>query len=129
VALGDRFAAAMGDTALVDRVIATAKRVGESVWAMPLPPELRATINSDVADIANVRPGNTAAGMLVAGVFLREFVGTTGEGAAKRSIPWAHLDIAGPAHNSGAGYGFIGKGPTGVTVRALLALAEEFSVP
>jgi leucyl aminopeptidase len=129
VALGDRFAAAMGDTALVDRVIATAKRVGESAWAMPLPPELRATINSDVADIANVRSGNTAAGMLVAGVFLREFVGTTGEGAAKRSIPWAHLDIAGPAHNSGGGYGFVGKGPTGVTVRALLALAEEFSRP
>jgi leucyl aminopeptidase len=127
VALGDRITAAMGDTALVDRLVETASRVGESMWPMPLPAELRSLLNSDVADIANVRPGNTGAGMLLAGVFLRDFVGMTGEGEAKRSIPWAHLDIAGPANNGGAGFGFVGKGPTGVTVRALIALAEEFS--
>ena len=65
--------------------------------------------------------------MLVGGVFLSEFVGFNGEGENRRPIPWAHLDIAGPSHNTGGGYGFTGKGPTGVTVRALVALAEEFS--
>jgi leucyl aminopeptidase len=66
--------------------------------------------------------------MLVAGVFLREFVGKREGENAGSTIPWAHLDIAGPANNGGGGYGFTGKGPTGVTIRALLALAEEYSV-
>jgi len=65
--------------------------------------------------------------MLLAGVFLKEFVGYTGEGADKRQIPWVHLDIAGPANNDGGAYGYTAKGPTGVTVRTLLALAEDFS--
>jgi leucyl aminopeptidase len=96
---------------------------------MPLGPELRPLLNSDIADIANVKPGNTAGGMLVAAVFLREFVGSTGEGDETRLIPWAHLDIAGPANNGAAGWGFTGKGPTGVSVRALIELAEEYSRP
>ena len=95
--------------------------------SMPLPAELRPLLTSDIADLQNFKPGNTAAGMLLAGVFLREFVGTVGEGAEKRSIPWAHLDIAGPANNEGGGYGYTVKGPTGVTVRTLIALAEDFS--
>jgi leucyl aminopeptidase len=94
---------------------------------MPLPAELRPLLNSDVADIANVKPGNTAGGMLIAGLFLKEFVGTVGEGDEKRQIPWVHLDIAGPANNDGGGYGYTGKGPTAVTVRTLIALAEALS--
>jgi leucyl aminopeptidase len=127
VALGNRYSAVMGDDELVGRVVAVAKRVGETFWPMPLPPEVRAILSSDVADIANSKPGNTAAGMLAGGVFLSEFVGTTGTGDDKHPIPWAHIDIAGPSENKGAGFGYVGKGPTGVTVRALLALAGEFS--
>ena len=127
VALGNRYAGAMGDEALVIEVVETAKRVGETMWPMPFPSELRAMLNSEVADIANVKPGNTAAGMLLAGVFLKEFVGSTGEGDAKRQIAWAHLDIAGPANNEGAGWGYTGTGPTGVAVRTLITLAEDFS--
>ena len=127
IALGNRYAGVMGDEALVDQVVSTAKRVGETFWPMPLPPEVRTILSSDIADIANSKPGNTAAGMLAGGVFLSEFVGTNGEGDDKHTIPWAHIDIAGPSDNKGAGYGFVGKGPTGVTVRALLALAGEFS--
>jgi leucyl aminopeptidase len=92
---------------------------------MPIPSDLRPMLASDVADIANIKPGNTAAGMLIAAAFLRDFVGSTGEGDDKHTIPWAHLDIAGPANNGGSGWGFTGKGPTGVTVRALLELAES----
>ena len=127
VALGNRYVGAMGDDAFVAQVVAVAGRTGESLWQMPLPAELRPLLNSDIADIANVKPGNTGGGMLVAAHFLKEFVGTTGEGDDKRQIPWAHLDIAGPSMNGGGGYGYTPKGPTGITVRTLIALAEEFS--
>jgi leucyl aminopeptidase len=126
VALGNRFSGVMGDRDLVDRVVASGDRTGEQLWAMPIPDEVRPLLNSDVADIANAKPGETGAGMLMAASFLREFVGTTGEGDEKRAIPWAHIDIAGPANNGAAGWGFTGKGPTGVTVRALIELAEDF---
>jgi leucyl aminopeptidase len=127
VALGNRYAGVMGDEALVEQVVAVAKRVGETFWPMPLPAEVRTILSSDVADIANSKPGNTAGGMLAGGVFLSEFVGTNGDGDDKHPIPWAHIDIAGPSDNKGGGFGYTGKGPTGVTVRALLALAGEFS--
>ncbi|MGN7798568.1 leucyl aminopeptidase [Leifsonia sp. 22587] len=127
VALGTRYAALMGSDDLVDQVLGAAKQSGELFWPMPLPGELRATINSDVADIANANPGNTAGGALLAGVFLQEFVGRTDDGDDAPRIPWAHLDIAGPAKSPAAPYGFTGKGPSAVSVRALIRLAESFS--
>ncbi|MET0590718.1 MAG: leucyl aminopeptidase [Naasia sp.] len=126
VALGTRYVGAMGTESLVARGLAASKKAGELVWHMPLPGEMRALLNSDIADIANVRPGNTAGGMLIAGVFLREFVGVREDGS---DIPWLHLDIAGSADNSGSYFGFTGKGPTGSMVRSLIALAEDFAVP
>lgn len=127
VALGNRYAGVMGNSELVATLTGIAEQTGELLWPMPLPAELRSLLNSDIADIANIKPGNTAAGMLIAAVFLREFVGASGEGDARADIPWAHLDIAGPASNDGAGFGFTGKGPTAVTVRSLVTLAEHFS--
>ena len=127
VALGTRFVGTMGDAPLADKIVAAGNRVGETLWHMPIAAELRPLLASDVADIANIKPGNTAGGMMIAAAFLREFVGTNGAGDDEKSIPWAHLDIAGPANNGGAGWGFTGKGPTGVSVRALIELAEEFS--
>ncbi|WP_382305779.1 leucyl aminopeptidase [Herbiconiux sp. UC225_62] len=124
VALGNRYVATMGDDALVAEVLEAARGAGETLWHMPLPAELRPLLASDIADIANVKPGNTAGGMLVAGVFLQEFVGKNDEG---ERIPWVHLDIAGAAQNKDAGYGFTGKGPTGATVRTLLRFAERSS--
>lgn len=126
VALGTRYAAVMGDDAFVGRVRDAASDSGELLWPMPLPGELRATLNSDVADIANANPGVTAGGMLLAGVFLQEFVGRVGDADDAPRIPWAHLDIAGPAKGPGSPFGFTGKGATGVSVRALLRLAEDF---
>ncbi|TFC52599.1 leucyl aminopeptidase [Cryobacterium sp. TMT1-21] len=129
VALGTRYYAAMGQDALVERVLAAGKSVGELIWPMPLPEELRATLNSDVADIANAKIGSSHGGMLLAGVFLQEFIGTRGVGESAETIPWAHLDIAGPAHNTGSAWGFTNAGPTGISVRTLLRLAEDFSRP
>jgi len=129
VAMGTRYVGTMGDAELAGRVVAAGNRVGETLWHMPIAAELRPLLASDVADIANIKPGNTAGGMMIAAAFLKDFIGTTGEDDEKRPIPWAHLDIAGPANNGGSGWGFTGRGPTGVTVRALLELAEELSRP
>jgi leucyl aminopeptidase len=125
-ALGVRYSAVMGDDELVAELRAAAAESGEPIWPMPLPDELRATINSPIADIANANPGVPAGGMLLAGVFLREFVGTqAGDGDDAPRIPWAHLDIAGSEENKGGPYGFTGKGGTGVAVRLLVRHAER----
>ncbi len=123
MALGHRYSAVMGNCEdLRDRVVRVAGQVGESVWPMPLPTELRASLDSTVADLKNI--GERMGGMLVAGLFLQEFVGKRADGSA---IPWAHLDIAGPAFNSSAPWGYTPKGGTGHAMRTLLALAADFA--
>ena len=117
IALGNRYAGLMGSENAVKTLETAATAAGELVWHMPLPAELRSLLNSDVADIANVKIGNRAGGMLVGGHFLREFV--------PADIDWAHLDIAGPADNSGPAYGYTPKGGTGVILRTLVSLAEQ----
>ncbi len=129
VAMGERYVPVMGDDDLVAQVVAAGAAVGEVFWPMPMPPELRSSLDSDVADLANAKMGSTSGGMLIAAHFLKAFVGSTGEGDEQRGIPWAHLDIAGVANNPGSPHGGIGKGPTGTTVRTLLRLAEVFSTP
>jgi leucyl aminopeptidase len=123
IALGNRYAGLMGDDAAIKRVQKAAESVGELVWHMPLPEELRPLLDSDIADIANVKIGNRAGGMLIGGLFLKEFVGAD---LAKKPA-WAHLDIAGPANNDSAAYGHTPKGATGVTVRTLIQLARDLA--
>ena len=127
VALGTRIVGAMGDAELTQRVVAIADEVGESFWRMPIGEEFRPMLASDVADIANAKIGNTAGGMLLAAAFLKDFVGRVDDGERSPQLPWTHLDIAGPAHNEGGGWGYTGKGPTGVAVRTLVALAESLA--
>jgi leucyl aminopeptidase len=114
--LGDHFFAVMADDdALRGRILAAARETGEQAWPMPLPQELRSSLDSRVADIANY--GERMGGGLVAGLFLREFVPS--------GIPWAHLDIAGPAFNEGGPHGYTPSGGTGCAVRTLVRLAEN----
>jgi leucyl aminopeptidase len=124
-ALGERYIPVMGDQALAAQITEVGAGVGETYWYMPMPAELRSMLDSDIADIANGRPAQPIGGMLVAAHFLKHFIGQgdTAPGA------WAHLDIAGPANNPGAGWGMTPKGPTGITVRTLIALAEVLSRP
>lgn len=116
VALGMRTAGVMGSDELRDRVAAHGTATGEDAWAMPLPEYLRSELDSRVADISNVS-GQRFAGMLLAGVFLKEFV--------PAGLPWAHIDIAGPSFNTGGPRGYTTKGGTGVPVRTLLAFLED----
>ena len=87
VALGARIPGVMGSDEFRDRVAAISQRVGENGWPMPLPDELKDDLKSTVADLANVS-GQRFAGMLVAGVFLREFVADgVALGAHRRGRP------------------------------------------
>ena len=119
VALGRKVSGLLGtDESLMAQVQAAGDRAGEPAWPLPLTAAYRCHLDSDVADLKNIgRAGE--AGTIVAGLFLREFVG---------DIPWAHLDIAGPAR-AGDDDGYLAKGGTGVGVRTLLELLRTFAVP
>jgi len=110
VALGALMAGAMGNNdQLREAIVAAGTAAGESLWPMPLPPELRASLDSPIADLANI--GDRNGGMLTAALFLNEFV--------PAEIPWSHLDIAGPSFNEAGASGYIPKGGTGFGVRTL----------
>jgi leucyl aminopeptidase len=126
VALGNRTSAIMSnDDDLRAQIHRVADAAGEQFWPMPLPSELRSSMDSRVADIANI--GDRFGGMLVAGLFLKEFIAAQGDGDAAREISWAHLDIAGPAFNTGSGHGYTPVGGTGVGVRTMVALCEDLA--
>jgi len=111
VALGSHVYAVMSnDDEFRTTLVAAADAAGEQSWPMPLPPELRKSLDSEIADISNV--GDRNGGMLTAGIFLQEFV--------PEGVKWAHLDIAGPAFNLGQPHGYTPKGGTGVAVRTLV---------
>ena len=117
VALGPRIAGVMASNdELAAAVADTARQAGEQAWPMPLPEELRKGLDSTVADIANVA-GERFGGMLVAGLFLKEFV--------PEGTRWAHVDIAGPAFHEGEAYGYTPKGGTGAAVRMLVQVATD----
>ena len=85
---------------------------------MPLPDEIRATLDSPVADLVNL-PAERFAGMLTAGRFLGEFV--------PDGLPWVHLDIAGPSFNNAGPRDYTPKGGTGAGVRTIVAAVEAYA--
>lgn len=116
IALGTRTSAVMtNNDEISQQFLAAAQESGESFWPMPLPEDLRASLDSPVADLANI--GEKMGGMLVAGLFLREFVPS--------QLPWIHLDIAGPAYNETGAFGYTPKGGTGVAMRSLIRFVEN----
>jgi leucyl aminopeptidase len=118
IALGSRVAGIMGnDDSWRSAVHDAARSAGELAWPMPIPEEMRPSLESPVADLANV--GERNGGMLTAAAFLREFV--------PDGLPWAHIDIAGPAHVDSKPWAYNGKGATGYGVRTLVALAEQLA--
>ncbi len=116
IALGTRTSAVMTNNEEFRTLFLEATGIsGESFWPMPLPEDLKEVLASPSADMVNSNPANRNGGMLVAGLFLKEFV--------PAQIPWLHLDIAGTALTHEA-HGYSPVGGTGVTVRSLVALAE-----
>ncbi len=118
VALGARVAGAMGnDDDQRDAIVAAADAAGESMWPMPMPAELRPSLDSAIADLANI--GDRNGGMLTAALFLAEFV--------PPGTPWTHLDIAGPAFNEGDTHDYTPKGATGFGVRTLVQVLQDLA--
>ncbi|HWD02666.1 MAG TPA: M17 family metallopeptidase [Amycolatopsis sp.] len=101
------------DDALAARVIAAGCRAGESWWRMPLTDDYAQSIEGDLGDVRQA-PGGP--GGIMAALFLREF--TSG-------LPWAHLDIAGPARADQT-YDDIVPGASGFAARTLVELAASF---
>jgi leucyl aminopeptidase len=116
IALGEEIA---GFFANDEEVAAAIQRAGdesgERLWRLPLPPDYRKKIDSDVADMKNSGP--RWGGAITAAHLLQEFVS---------SVPWAHIDIAGPARAE-KDDAYITKGGTGFGVRTLVALAAAQS--
>ena len=109
VALGTQVAGMFSNHhALAERVMRCAQESGEKLWQLPLVKEYREDIKSSVADIKNIGGGH--GGAITAALILQEFV---------EEIPWAHLDIAGPAYTD-RDIATCPKGGTGFGVRTLL---------
>jgi leucyl aminopeptidase len=111
-ALGDRVAGVFGDDDPVRRLEEAARARGELVWRLPIPERIEEQVRTDsgVADVLQhnwVRWGSAS----YAAAFLCQF--TDG-------VPFAHLDIAGPAWNGGAAWGQVPAGATGFGVRTLV---------
>ncbi|MFE2756002.1 leucyl aminopeptidase family protein [Actinosynnema sp. NPDC059335] len=102
------------DDDLAARVAEAGARVGESWWRMPLLADLVEDVRSDIADVRQCPPGP---GGITAALFLREFAG---------DVPWAHLDIAGPARADKV-YDEVVAGATGFAARTLIELAETYA--
>jgi leucyl aminopeptidase len=97
-----------------DRVLAACRAEGERMWPLPLEDDYKEYLKSAFADIANV--GGRWGGAVTAALFLKEFAEDT---------PWVHLDIAGTAWLDEA-KPFLAKGPTGLPVRTLVRLAQDW---
>ena len=124
IALGTRTTGVMGTEDLRDEVVRAADASGEIAWAMPIPENMRKSLDSSIADISNV--GDRFGGMMAAAAFLRDFVdaGRDATEAKASPTPWAHLDIAGPSFNESAPWGYTPKDATGVMVRTLVQFLE-----
>ena len=116
VALGNLAAGLFSNNpALGDRIQAAGERTGERCWPLPLWPEYREIVKSDVADHKNTGNGRGASAIAGA-VFLEKYAG---------KVPWAHIDIAGTA-DTNEERPYITKGATGFGVRLTLDLLSQW---
>ncbi len=116
VALGTEIAGLMSnDDGWSARVRGAITRSGERAWALPMDADFDELIRSKVADVKNAPPSRYG-GAIAAGKFLQQFVG---------DVPWAHLDIAGPAWADHDGP-TREAGGTGAFVRSLIELAAGY---
>ncbi len=93
-------------------LLAAGAASGEPLWRLPMPDEYRSALYSSVADATNA-PGNP--GGITAALFLRSFV---------RDVPWAHLDVAGPARAT-EDDGMLSLGATGFGAQLLFRWVES----
>lgn len=114
IALGSEAIAMMGNNReLMNKLKKASEETYERVWEMPLYPEYKEYLKSDIADMKN-NAGRKGA-LVTAAYFLSEFAGDT---------PWVHLDIASTTWME-KGSPYIPAGASGIGVRLMLNLLEE----
>lgn len=114
VALGPNAAGLFSnDDSEAGRLLRAAQFTGEQYWRLPLAEDLKELLRSEVADLRNV--GEQYGGAITAALFLRNFVG---------SVPWIHVDIAGPAWAEKA-TSYAPRGGTGFGIPTLLRFLES----
>ncbi|MEK7543969.1 MAG: leucyl aminopeptidase [Patescibacteria group bacterium] len=111
VALGEDIAGMFTD----DDVLGTqlkdaAQKSGEHIWGLPLAKGYKEQLKSEIADVKNIS-STRYGGAINGALFLQEF--------APAGVPWAHLDIAGPAFAE-KDAPLTPKGGTGFGVRMIL---------
>lgn len=102
------------DEKLAEQLLAAGERTYDRLWRFPMWDEYGETLQSNFADLANI--GDGKAGSITAACFLSRFV--------PENTPWAHLDIAGVAYNSGANKGATGR-PVAMLVNYLIHYAQK----
>jgi leucyl aminopeptidase len=91
VALGKEYAGLFSnDDKLSGELSAAGEVTGEKVWRMPLAKAYDKLIDSKNADMKNI--GGRFGGAITAAQFIQRFI---------KDTPWAHLDVAGTAMDSG----------------------------
>lgn len=116
VALGEEATGLFSnDDTLAKAIERAGERTHERIWRMPLYPEYKDYLKSSVADIKNCGPRKASSG--TGATFIQQFV---------KSVPWAHLDIAGTAfrHESKP---YDPTPATGVGIRLLVDLLEHLN--
>lgn len=117
VALGSVCAGVMGKHQdIIDQLKSSGNSTGERVWQLPFWQEYHDMVKADFADVRNTGSVKRQAGAITAGTFLSNFVD---------KVPWAHIDIAGPAWSDKSN-DYTGKGGTGFGVRLLIDFLENY---
>lgn len=105
------------DDALAQTLITIGRKTGDRTWQLPMDDDFKGAIRSEVADMHNNGSSAYYAGTIVGATFLSNFV---------ENARWAHLDIAGTAHDVPA-INYVGKGATGAGIRLLVEFVMNFS--
>jgi leucyl aminopeptidase len=117
VALGEDVAGLFSNNKKLSEILLVAAvESGEKIWELPLVPSYKDLLKSHIADIRNIsktRYGGAITGALFIGAFVDD------------DLPWAHLDIAGPAYAE-KDEPLTPYGGTGFGVRLLLSYLRTF---
>lgn len=116
IALGEEATGLFSNNdALAKAIEQSGERTHERVWRLPLYPEYKENLKSCIADIKNSGSRKASAGS--GATFIQQFV---------KSVPWAHLDIAGTAYLSELkSYPYHTTLATGVGIRLLIDFLEH----